>query len=81
MKSTIRLEQRDRFVTLDPAFLGVQVKRDRMSVIEPALGSIGHNKGLNSLSLRGKTKVSAQWQMYCLIHNIEKLKNCGQIAA
>jgi type I restriction enzyme R subunit len=26
-------------------------------------------------------KVQGQWQLYCLIHNIEKLKNYGELAA
>ncbi|MBB1303836.1 transposase, partial [Pseudoalteromonas sp. SR44-8] len=33
------------------------------------------NKGMNKLTLRGQTKVNAQWQLYCLVHNIEKLQN------
>jgi hypothetical protein len=24
-------------------------------------------------TLRGKAKVSTQWQLYCLVHNVEKL--------
>jgi hypothetical protein len=24
--------------------------------------------------LRGRTKVQAQWQLYCLVHNIEKIQ-------
>ncbi|MCE2597396.1 transposase, partial [Motilimonas cestriensis] len=24
--------------------------------------------------LRGQAKVNAQWQLYCLVHNIEKLQ-------
>ncbi|MCP4411144.1 MAG: hypothetical protein GY808_01005 [Gammaproteobacteria bacterium] len=24
---------------------------------------------------RGQEKVNAQWQMYCLVHNMEKLRN------
>ncbi|MBQ4847793.1 transposase [Pseudoalteromonas sp. MMG005] len=30
---------------------------------------------MNKLILRGQTKVNAQWQLYCLVHNIEKLQN------
>ncbi len=30
---------------------------------------------MNKLTLRGQTKVNAQWQMYCLVHNIEKLQS------
>ncbi|WP_084605469.1 transposase [Psychromonas aquimarina] len=29
---------------------------------------------VNKFTLRGQEKVNAQWQMYCLIHNIEKLR-------
>ena len=53
----------------------------RMSVVEPVFGNIGSNKRLNRFSLRGKKKVQGQWQLYCLIHNIEKLKNAGELVA
>jgi len=32
-------------------------------------------------SLRSKKKVQGQWQLYCLVHNIEKLANYGRMAA
>jgi len=35
------------------------------------------NKGLNRFTLRGRTKVDAQWKLYCLVHNIEKLAHHG----
>jgi len=60
---------------------GKQIYSHRMSVVEPVFGNIGMNKGLNRFSLRGKKKVQGQWQLYCLIHNIEKLKNYGELAA
>lgn len=60
---------------------GKQIYSHRMSVVEPVFGNIGTNKGLNRFSLRGKRKVQGQWQLYCMIHNIEKIKNYGQIAA
>lgn len=60
---------------------GKQIYSHRMSVVEPVFGNIGTNKKLNRFSLRGKTKVQSQWRMYCLVHNIEKLKNYGQLAA
>ena len=53
----------------------------RMSVVEPVFGNIGSNKRLNRFSLRSKKKVQGQWQLYCLVHNIEKLANYGQLAA
>jgi len=60
---------------------GKQIYGHRMSVVEPVFGNIGTNKGLNRFSLRGKTKVQGQWQLYCMVHNIEKLKNYGKMAA
>jgi len=52
----------------------------RMSVVEPVFGNIGTNKGLNRFSLRGKAKVNGQWKLFCLVHNIEKLANYGNVA-
>jgi transposase len=60
---------------------GKQVYSHRMSVVEPVFGNIGVNKGLNRFSLRSRKKVQGQWQMYCMIHNIEKLMNYGRLAA
>ena len=60
---------------------GKYIYSHRMSVVEPVFGNIGTNKRLNRFSLRGKKKVQGQWQLYCLIHNIEKLKNYGELAA
>ena len=28
---------------------------------------------MSRITLRGKTKVGTQWQLYCLVHNIEKI--------
>ena len=51
----------------------------RMSVVEPVFGNIAANKKLNHFSLRGKKKIQGQWQLYCMVHNIEKLKNSGKL--
>ncbi len=61
--------------------LGKTIYSHRMSVIEPVFGNIGTNKGLNRFSLRGKEKVQGQWQLFCLVHNIEKLANYSDIGA
>lgn len=61
--------------------LGKQIYSHRMSVVEPVFGNMGYNKRLNRFSLRGKTKVNTQWQLYCLVHNIEKIQNYGKMAA
>lgn len=60
---------------------GKLIYSHRMSVVEPVFANINHNKGLNRFSLRGRRKVQGQWQLYCLVHNIEKLKNYGKLAA
>jgi hypothetical protein len=60
---------------------GKQIYSHRMSVVEPVFGNIGTNKNLKRFSLRRKNKVQGQWYLFCLIHNIEKLKNYGQLAA
>ncbi|WP_089503596.1 transposase [Nitrincola nitratireducens] len=33
---------------------------------------------MNRFTLRGKTKVNAQWLMYCMVYNIEKIATQGQ---
>lgn len=49
----------------------------RMWTIEPVFGNITSNKGLNKLSLRGRAKVTCQWMMFCMVHNMEKLWRYG----
>ncbi len=60
---------------------GKQIYSHRMSTVEPVFGNMGSNKRLNRFSLRGKQKVQGQWQLYCMVHNIEKIMNYGKIAA
>lgn len=60
---------------------GKEIYSHRLSVVEPIFGNIGTNKRLNRFSLRGQEKVTGQWQLYCLVHNIEKISNYGQLAA
>jgi len=45
----------------------------RMGTVEPVFGNLRHNKRLNRFTLRGRKKVNTQWQLYCLVHNIEKI--------
>lgn len=52
---------------------GKRMYSRRMWTIEPVFGNICSNKRLDKLSLRGQAKVTAQWQLYCMVHNIEKL--------
>ena len=32
---------------------------------------------MSRFTLRGNAKVSTQWRLYCLVHNIEKLARNG----
>jgi transposase len=59
---------------------GKLIYSHRMWVVEPVFGNIGVNKKLRRFSLRGKQKVQSQRRLYCMVHNLEKIKNYGTIA-
>ena len=52
----------------------------RFATVEPVFANLRHNKRLDRFTLRGRTKVNAQWPLYCLVHNIEKLAHAGYAA-
>ena len=58
---------------------GKAIYSHRMSVVEPVFGNLTANKKLNRFSLRGKKKVQGQWQLFCMIHNIEKIMRYGTV--
>jgi hypothetical protein len=60
---------------------GKQIYSHRMSVVAPVFANIESNKKLRSFSLRSKVKVQSQWRLFCMVHNIEKLMNYGELAA
>ena len=60
---------------------GKHIYSHRMSVVEPVFANIGTQKRLSRFSLRGKKKVDSQWKLYCMVHNIEKIANYGQMVA
>lgn len=49
----------------------------RLATVEPVFGNLRYNKKLNRFTLRGIKKVDTQWQLFCLVHNIEKLAKHG----
>jgi hypothetical protein len=49
----------------------------RLAVVEPVFANIRSTRKLNRLCLRGRKKVNAQWQLFCLVHNIGKLQRYG----
>ena len=48
----------------------------RIAIVEPVFGNL-QNKGMRRFTLRGKQKVDAQWKLFTLVHNIEKIAHCG----
>ena len=56
---------------------GRQIYSQRIGTVEPVFGNIRHNKRLNRLNHRGHSKVNTQWNLYCMVHNIEKLSKTG----
>lgn len=58
---------------------GKAIYGQRLAIVEPVFANISEHKGLRGFSLRGQAKVQGQWQLYCLIHNIEKWKNYGAL--
>ena len=56
---------------------GRQLYSQRFGTVEPVFGNIRHNKRLARLNHRGRTKVNTQWNLYCMVHNIEKLAKTG----
>ncbi len=60
---------------------GRAIYAQRLGTVEPVFGNINTSKRLNRFSLRGKQKVNAQWLLYCMVHNVEKLQRYSSIAA
>ena len=52
---------------------GRQLYSQRFGTVEPVFANIRHNKRLTRLNHRGRAKVNTQWNLYCMVHNIEKL--------
>jgi hypothetical protein len=53
----------------------------RLGTVEPVFGNLRHNKGMRRFTLRGKKKVNTQWNLMCMVHNIEKLAKSGYAVA
>jgi Transposase DDE domain len=48
----------------------------RIAIVEPVFGNL-KNKGMDRFTLRGKKKVNTQWQLFSLVHNIEKIASAA----
>jgi transposase len=49
----------------------------RIAIVEPVFANLRYNKRLDRFTLRTQPKVNTQWNLYCLVHNIEKLAHHG----
>ena len=50
----------------------------RLGIVEPVFANINSAHRLRRFSLRGRTKVSTHWQLFCLVHNIGKIQRYGK---
>ena len=50
----------------------------RLAIVEPVFANLRSNKRLDRFTYRGLAKVSVQWLLYCLVHNIEKLAHLSR---
>ena len=51
---------------------GREIYSRRMATVEPVFANL-QNKGMRRFTLRGRRKVDAQWQLFTMVHNIEKI--------
>ena len=49
----------------------------RIAIAEPVSANIRTHKWLGRFTLRGKIKVSIQWQLSCMVHNTGNIANYG----
>lgn len=57
---------------------GQEIYSKRKSTVEPVFGQIKQTMGLRQFALRGYENVSAEWQIWCLSHNLLKLYRHGR---
>lgn len=46
----------------------------RLGIVEPVFGNL-HTHRLQRFTLRSRRKVDAQWKLYALVHNVQKLRD------
>jgi transposase len=49
----------------------------RLAISEPPFSHITSVLGLDRFTLRGKTKVNTQWNLFCIVHNLIKIHRYG----
>lgn len=56
---------------------GRAIYPQRIAIVEPVFANIRTHKGMDRFTLRGKIKVTIQWLLYCMVHNIGKIVSYG----
>lgn len=49
----------------------------RLAISEPPFAHIASVIGLDHFTLRGKSKVNTQWNLFCIVHNLKKVHRYG----
>ncbi|MEK6705091.1 MAG: IS1182 family transposase, partial [Bdellovibrionota bacterium] len=60
---------------------GRETYKKRKQIVEPVFGQIKEVRGFRRFLLRGLAKVSAEWDLICLTHNLLKLFRSGRFPA
>jgi Transposase DDE domain len=55
---------------------GRAIYSKRMRTVEPVFANL-QNKGMRRFTLRKRAEVNAQWQLFTMAHNIEKIAHRG----
>ena len=56
---------------------GRKIYPRRIAIVEPVFANIRAHKEMDRFTLRGKIKVTIQWLLYCMVHNIGKIAAYG----
>ena len=73
IQSAVAAHMREKLAT--PA--GRDVYARRKTIVEPVFGQIKEIRGFRRFSFRGVRKVTAEWGLICLTHNLLKLFRCA----
>ena len=57
--------------------IGRTIYSMRLAIGEPPFAHIRSVLGLNKFTLRTKRKVSTQWNLFCIVHNLKKIHTYG----
>ncbi|MGH8694489.1 MAG: transposase, partial [Burkholderiales bacterium] len=50
----------------------------RLGTVEPVFAHL-RGRGLHRFTLRSRRKVDAQWKLFCIVHNVQKIRRYGTV--